>query len=749
MQVGLGATLVVLAGYLVLLAVQGPGHTPLRDVALYTIVQWATASLVLARGLAVRRERAVWLLLGIAMAFTASGDLVWTTSFASVDSAPFPTVADLLYLAFYPASYAALVVLIRHRVDGLPRSLMADGLLAVVALGAAVAALADIPSFAALDDVPTIVGLAYPLLDLLLVAMVAVAMTLVGWRSEVRLWFLAGALVTIGAADLVFSVQQSITGYVEGTWLDALWPVAGVLLVVGAWRSVARPRAASVPSWLLLFTPVGSLILAVAVLVVASRTHLSDLAIALAVATLAGVVVRLVMTMVEAHGLARASERIASTDLLTGLPNRRSFALEAERRLAEAVETGEPVALLLADLDGFKEVNDSLGHAAGDVLLADVAQRLARCLRRPDDLLSRFGGDEFAVLLTNADHAEARRACRDMEAVLAEPFVLDGIAVVPLASIGVAVAPEHGTRLPLLLRRVDIAMHRAKAEHSGHASYDATLGDPDGEDRLQRVNALRDAIATGELVLHYQPKVDLASGDVPGVEALVRWDRPGTGLVMPDDFLPLVEDAGLMPSLTAAVLAQAIEQSAAWSAQGVTLTIAVNLPPSAVLDRGLPTRITALLRRHGVPAHHLVLEITEDSLLIERGRASTILERLRASGIRVSIDDYGQGYSSLSYLRELPVDELKLDRAFVEPMADDPRAAAIVRSTVDLAHSLGLQIVAEGVEDERAAAALVAYGCDSAQGYFYSRPVPPADLVAWLADRELDMQSAGLVPTQR
>jgi EAL domain-containing protein (putative c-di-GMP-specific phosphodiesterase class I) len=288
------------------------------------------------------------------------------------------------------------------------------------------------------------------------------------------------------------------------------------------------------------------------------------------------------------------------------------------------------------------------------------------------------------------------------------------------------------------MRRADIAMYRAKATRAGHAVYDPALRDPDGEDRLQRVEELRTAIEERQIVVHYQPKIDLATGQVTAVEALVRWDHPSSGLLFPDAFLALAEDAGLMPALTATVLDQALAQAAAWSREGRDLAVAVNLPPATVVDADLPDRIAALLAQHRVPARQLKLEITEDSLLDDRVRARDVLARLRRLGVRIAIDDYGSGYSSLAYLRELPVDELKLDRSFISPMAEDARAAAIVRSTVELAHSLGLTIVAEGVEHAAAADELTRYGCDSAQGFHYAQALHPAELTRWLDNRAAD-----------
>ena len=391
-------------------------------------------------------------------------------------------------------------------------------------------------------------------------------------------------------------------------------------------------------------------------------------------------------------------------------------------------------ALLLLDLDKFKEVNDSLGHHVGDLLLIDVGARLRRELDQRD-LLARLGGDEFAVLLRNTDRDRAARVAVQLRDALAEPFVLAGMALHSSVSIGIAAFPDDGLDLSSLLRKADIALYKAKSSGEGHHLY-GSADDTHGADRLRTMDELRTAMTTDGLVLHYQPKADLPSGDVRGVEALVRWQHPTRGLLYPDDFIGLVEEAGLMREMTRIVLAQALDQVAAWRARGRHLTVAVNLSASSLVDAGLPDEVAEMLTSRGVPPCALRLEITEEFLMADRDRARAILTRLRDGGIQIAVDDFGTGYSSLAYLRDLPIDELKLDRSFVLPMDDDPRAAALVASTIALAHSLGLRMVAEGVENSVAYAELTRLGCDQVQGYFVSRPIPADELEVWLRDAE-------------
>jgi len=347
----------------------------------------------------------------------------------------------------------------------------------------------------------------------------------------------------------------------------------------------------------------------------------------------------------------------------------------------------------------------------------------------------RLGGDEFAVLLDNAGHEQATAVAGKLCAALAEPFALEDIAVHSGVSIGIALFPSDGHDLSTLLRKADVAMYKAKASGEGHHSYGGR-DDTDFTTRLRTVDELRTALTDDQLVVHYQPKIDLLTRDVHAVEALVRWDHPTRGLLYPDAFLDLVEEAGLMRAMTRAVLHIALDQAAVWHNEGRRLTVAVNLSASSMIDTDLPDEIADMLTARHLPPGALQLEITEEFLMADRDRARNILTRLRSLGIQISIDDFGTGYSSLSYLRDLPIDELKLDRSFVFPMADDARAAALVASTIGLAHSLGLRMVAEGVENNAAYAELTRLGCDQAQGYYMSRPVPAAELDHWLDNRD-------------
>ena len=412
-------------------------------------------------------------------------------------------------------------------------------------------------------------------------------------------------------------------------------------------------------------------------------------------------------------GASRRLRHQALHDALTGLPNRALRHRRAEREL----RGDDPAAMLLIDLDRFKEVNDTLGHDYGDALLVEVAERLGSALRR-EDTLARLGGDEFAVLVAGApDRAAVIELATRLQDSLRRPFALRGVAVELEASIGVALYPEPGTSIGRLLQRADVAMYDAKRGRRGVATYTAER-DPYSADRLGLLAELRAAIERDELVLHYQPKVSLATGELMGLEALVRWQHPTRGLLFPDAFIPLAVRTGAVADLTRWVVDRALAECCA-----LDVPVAVNLAAANIVDITLPAAIGAALERHGVPAERLVCEISEHTVMGDPVRASVVLAGLRDLGVGLSLDDFGTGHSSLSYLKRLPLDEVKIDRSFVAGMTEDENDAVIVRSTIDLARNLGLRVVAEGVETAEIMDVLRELRCDVAQGYFISRPM--------------------------
>jgi diguanylate cyclase (GGDEF)-like protein len=387
---------------------------------------------------------------------------------------------------------------------------------------------------------------------------------------------------------------------------------------------------------------------------------------------------------------------------------------------------------MFLDVDHFKEINDTLGHEAGDSLLQVLAERL-RCQMRAGETLARLGGDEFAILCDGLAPAVSSLAERLHHALHGTVAVRDFPLEVTM-SIGIATFPEHGEDADTILRHADVAMYQAKETRAGTSVYDPEQ-DLNDEARLTLAGELRRAIQNEELVLHFQPKAELAGGRILGVEALVRWQHPTRGFIPPTEFVPIAERTGLIKQLSHYVLAQALRQCSEWSAGGLDLHVAVNLTIPDLLDLTLPDLIEALLDETGVRPDQLELEITETTILADPFRVRKVLARLNEMGLRLAIDDFGTGYSSLAYLRRLPVQTIKVDRSFVMDMCENASDATIVRSTIDLGRNLGLEVVAEGVETQEAWDALRALGCTLAQGYLISRPLPAGELAQLLADR--------------
>jgi diguanylate cyclase (GGDEF)-like protein len=571
------------------------------------------------------------------------------------------------------------------------------------------------------------INLAYPVADLLLLGFLAMLLAIEGWRlSRSRVLILA-ALVVLLVSDTVYLLLAASGTFSAGMLVDAGWPAVMLLLGIAAWEDQGVRGRARVRPWVAMAAPSVFTLLAVGLVIYGNLRSIGAVALVLATLTLLLGVVRTALSFKAYQELALRRVQ-AVTDELTGLPNRRAL-YERIRRAIAGRPDGQ-LTLLLIDLDGFKEVNDSLGHNAGDLLLREIGPRLRDALRE-EDLLARLGGDEFGVLIEDAGVDNAVAVASRVRTALERPLEVEGLELMVDASIGIAAYPEHGTDADALMQHADVAMYHAKVARTGCEVYTPER-DASSRDRLGLLGGLRRAIDGGELVLHYQPKADLAGGDVVAVEALVRWQHPERGLLGPGEFLPAAEQTALMRPLTLRVLDVALADCRRWLDAGRTLSVAVNLAVANLIDRGFPAEVAAALDRHGVPAELLQLEITENVVMADPARALEVLDALRSLGVGLSLDDFGTGHSSLAYLRRLSVDEIKIDRSFVSEMVADPDAAAIVRHTIDLARSLRLRVVAEGAEDAETWAALESAGCDLGQGYFLSRPIPAAQLEAWL-----------------
>ena len=711
-----------------------PGQAAVTDV-LYLLPPLLVVGRVLpGRAGPAGRERAGWLLLGCGLLMYAAGNAYWITFVQDLDPEPYVTPADPMWLALYPCFCAALLLVLRSRVPNVGAATWLDGLIA----SACAAAFASLPFLGAMavdpaaPPVAVLVNLAYPVADVVLAGCLVGAWAVAGWRTE-RMWLLLCVGMTLFTVADGLDVLELFGTDVADEWAEPLWGM-GLLAISGAaWSTDSAPKRQRVTrAWAAVSLP-GVLACACLGLLLfgewrrdAQLPHATSLLASIAIAA---ALLRMLLTVRSVESLADA-RREARTDDLTDLPNRRLFVERLDRELKDRDELA-PMGLALIDLDRFKEVNDSFGHHVGDRLLQLVGARLAETMGQ-DVVLARLGGDEFGVIMPAADTAAAHQIITGALAALRHPFQLDETALHVDASIGIAVFPCDGTDRPTLLRRADVAMYCAKATHGGFAFAVSGQHDEQSLQRLTTLEEFRTGLQRDELLLHYQPQTDLGSGRVIGVEALVRWDHPVRGLVYPDNFLPIAEDAGLMNQVTGQVLELALEQVGGWRRSGLDLTVAVNLAMADMQDVSFPLRVVDALRRHRLPAEALHLEITEGMLMKDTARAQELLTVLRALGIKLAVDDYGTGYSSLAYLHGLPVDDLKLDRAFVGHCDTDPRSAAIVESTVNLAHSLGMRMIAEGVENEAVLHLLTGYGCDVGQGYFIARPQNPDSLTPWL-----------------
>jgi diguanylate cyclase len=609
--------------------------------------------LCLARVVLVRTARAAWAILGLGLALYAAGIIYWRWRVLPLAQPPYPSPADLLWLSFYPLAYGAVVLLVRRRVQRLQASMWLDGLIG----GLGAAALAAGLAFRTILDATggnvaaVAVTLTYPVADLLLLMLVIGALAVLGGRPDRPLWLLALGMTVFAAADTIYLFRVATGTYQAGTWLDGLLVVAQTLVGLAAWQPPPANRTVRLEGSAVLALPSLFALSSIGVLVLGNYQPISTMAVVLATGTLLAVVLRTALTFQEVRSLAD-SRRQALTDDLTGLGNRRLLYRRLDTALAQR-PAGRAVALLIIDLDRFKEINDALGHHMGDQLLRQIGPRLASHLR-PGDLLVRLGGDEFAVLVADTDLATATGVAQRLLEGLEEPFDLDGVALHVDASVGLALCPQHADTAIALLQRADVAMYQAKAGHHGWQSY--TIGGHQrARDRLQTIEDLRAALDHDQLLVHYQPKINPRSHKVVGVEALVRWAHPTHGLLYPDTFLPLAEQTGLMRQLTLIVLQTALQQGKAWRQAGLDLPVAVNLSVANLLDAHLPRQVNDLLAGLGLPPRALELELTEDTLMADPVRSKQVLGELRALGLRLAVDDYGTGYSSLAYLQELAV----------------------------------------------------------------------------------------------
>jgi diguanylate cyclase (GGDEF)-like protein len=721
---------VLLVAYLASLVVRSPEQSSqLVDGWLVAGFEVAGAALCLARAVTRGPGRAVALILGLALLMWSFGDIALTIESRGGGTPPTPSVADAFYLAFYPLAYVALVLFMRGEVRKLASPSWLDGAVAGVGTAAACAAFAFASVVHLTGDGPfgTATNLAYPIADLLLLSLVVGGSTLMAGRRKAP-WVLMATGIAINAVGDTANLFQSSFGASQlGHVCDGIaWPTSILILSMSVWIRArpANPLVEQKPGTFVV--PGVSAAAALTIVFVGNLHPLSRVALGLATATLLLVGLRLVLSLRGIRALSLERRQQSITDELTGLGNRRCLYGVLDAFFADYDPTApspRPLAFLFLDLDHFKEVNDTFGHPAGDKLLKQLGPRLSACLR-DSDLLIRLGGDEFVVVLVDGDTEYANEVAARLSEGLAEPFVLDTVRAHVSASIGIAHAPTDATDSASLMWCADVAMYRAKLSGVPFASYQPDLDQ--GGNRLLLLAELRTAIEDHELVLHYQPQLDLRTGEIVAFECLLRWAHPRLGIVPPLDFLPLAEEAGLMGAITRLVLDDALAQISTWRFAGSTVAVSVNISATNLLDPRFTELVQHLLESHDVPAECLVLEITETSIISEFSRSQQVIQDLWDLGVVVSIDDFGAGFTSLAHLSSLAVKELKLDRTFIVGLArtEGERDLDLVRATIDLGHALGLRIVAEGIEDQATLDLLAGLGCDIGQGYHIGMPKP-------------------------
>ncbi len=696
-----------------------------RDLVLYTAILLCCAVLVLLRARSGVGDGRPWALLGVGIVVWTAADALYT-ALADSDQVLFPSLPDWGYLAFFPFACAAIGLLVVRHISRSAMGVWLDGVLVALAAGAFLWLLVpELSAGLAEDGLTVFMQFATPASDLLLLSGLIGVVSLLGRRTQPMWWALLGGAAFLWATDSLWLVGITHNQYQVGAALDLGWLIAFVLFAAAAWLPVQGRVEVEDRSWAPIAAVAGGA--SFVLLLYATRTDLPLGTVVLAAGAVVIGVWRGAQTMKAASEYQQA-KRQANRDELTGLANR--------RRLTALLGQG-PVpagALLLIDIDGFKWINDSLGHAAGDKVLVELAPRLL-AQAGPDDLVVRLGGDEFAVFLVGVTDPEAAFVAAELLRSRAGlPMTVSDIELQIDLSVGVALAPEHARTLSELLHASDSAMYRAKRSRTGSAIYEPDQ-DTDHKDPLMYLQQLRQAISNGQLTCVYQPKMDLRTEAIVGVEALMRWQHPTRGEILPGQFLPYAEHTAVIRPLTTRALDIALAQAAAWQRRGLTLTMSVNLSATNLMDPRLQATVMERLTKHGVPAGRLMLEVTESVFVEDPERAAHVIAALTDLGVRLSVDDYGTGFSSLGQIRNVATEELKLDASFVIGVAQRRDLQSIVAATVLLSHGLGLTLVAEGVECQADLDALVRLGVDQAQGFHICPPLSAVDAERWLRQR--------------
>jgi diguanylate cyclase len=700
----------------------------LFDLVVYNSISVMACLSCFARARIGRTDRRAWLLLGIGASFPVLGEMVAQFYYGGYENMPFPSLAEIFFNGYYPLTIAGLMLLLRTQVQRSIGTVLLDAMIS----GLGVAALVGWLLFPIIADalegslLLQLVVVSVPTSDVILVVLAAIAVSLLGRSAGIHWWLIITALLLQAFADSVYYVQLSNDTYVEGTMLDALWPFANVALTMAALLSPVRHRQPGDRSWFELSIPTLVGIAALLLLAADRVTHVPAVSFLLALGTVVLIALRTLWSFLELQSLA-ATRKLANTDDLTGIANRRG--LDKELHRLTVGDDRHPFTLLIIDLDRFKEINDSLGHAAGDQVLRLTAERLQAQLGA-DAFVARVAGDEFAAILTGPkEHAAAKAVL--LRSALTDAYQVGSVRLQTDASIGIARWPVDADDVDGLLAAADHAMYRVKSAGGGVCLFDPKIDRPD-RDRVELINELRECLRTGQQITpFFQPIVDLRTGRAVSAEALVRWQHPTRGELQPSTIIPLASRAVLLTELTLLMLEQACRNVIAWQRRGHFLNVSVNVHAATLVDLSFPEQVTAIVDAAGIARHLVTLEVTEEGAISDPKRSLIVLNELRRLGFTLVVDDYGTGMAALSYLKDLPVQGLKLDRSFIVQL-DQPRTRAIVTSTVALADNLEMQLVAEGVEDVETAEVLRTLGARFAQGYLFSRPVPGDRFLGWL-----------------
>lgn len=708
------------------------------DTWFYSVVLLAVTFSGLARPLLVARDRRPWLLLSLAMIAWAVGDVYWSLSFGNYPAdqeIPVPSPADAGYLATYPLAYVGMVLLARSVLKRMPANVLLDGLVTSLAVGALFSAFTIERIVSGVDGstAEVLTNLSYPVGDLILVVVAVATLAMVRWRADPVWWLLVAGFGLFAVADTAYLLGSN-TWYDDGIWVDGVWMI-GIALIPLAGSLRPRPASAAIGGFAALLVPILFSLAALGVLVVGAFVDLHPVTVVLAAACLLAAGARTALTFEQTRALAR-SRTEAMTDELTTVGNRRVLD-ERLPALTAAAAQGSPALVTIVSIRHLAEINETLGYEYGDGLLGALGTRLREQVG-DRAVPARLGGAEIALLQPFDGHlARAEQSVRDLLASIASPVRVAGVEVEIELSAGLAASPMHATDSRDLLRCAGDALRRAKTTESEVEVYDPAqdVGRDFGPRLLPE---LIGALEANRIVAWYQPKVDLATGSAVELEAQLRWVHPEHGVLTAGSLRPLAARAGLTRRLTRVLMTEAVRRCAWWQRNGVQLGVSLDLTTADVLDSRLPYELARLVSEAGVPPSSIQLELAEDLLLVDPGRTRRALNQFRTLGVRLALDHYGRSAPSLTRLRTMPVQELKLDRSFVASVLQGGPDEAVVRSTLSLAQSLGIRTVADGVDTQDLLGRVRTYGVRAVQGAAVGDAMSSTDLAGWLGAPEAE-----------